>query len=78
MDFVFALAVPVSIAGESVASRVSVSLMAALCDGNQKAGLVCGLIARGVEDYGKMLRQFMGMGNRKVCDYLLFCCGCFC
>ena len=66
MDFVFALALPVAIGGESVASRVSVSLMAGLCDGEGGGGLACGLIARGVEDYGWMLRRVMRMSEPKV------------
>ncbi len=67
MDFIFALAVPVSIAGESVASRVSVSLLAAMCNGSVGAQLVCALIARGVDDYGMLLRRVVPMSNRKVC-----------
>ncbi len=66
MDFIFALAIPVSIAGESVASRVSVSLLAAMCDSGSRAELVCALVARGVDDYGTLLRRVLPMSNRKV------------
>jgi hypothetical protein len=66
MDFIFALAVPISIAGESVASRVSISLLAAMCSASIRAQLVCALIARGVDDYGMLLRGVVPMSNHKV------------
>ncbi len=73
MDFLFALAVPVSIAGESVASRVSASLLAAMCQGVAAAELVCALMARNVDDYGMMLRRVVPMSRRKVCPVFSFC-----
>ena len=76
MDFVFALAVPVSIAGESVASRVSASLLAAMCHGVAAAELVCALMARNVDDYGMMLRRVLPMSHRKVFAVLYFGISC--
>jgi hypothetical protein len=66
MDFMFALAVPISIAGESVASRVSVSLLAGMCDHSDRVRLMCGLVARNVEDYGDVLRRVMLLSSHKV------------
>jgi hypothetical protein len=66
MDFMFALAVPVSVAGESVASRVSASLMAALCSGSARASLVCAMVARDADDYGMLVRRAALMSNSKV------------
>lgn len=66
MDFMFALAVPVSVAGESVASRVSASLMAAMCSGSGTASLVCAMVARDADDYGMLVRRAALMGNSKV------------
>jgi hypothetical protein len=76
MDFVFALAVPVSIAGESVASRVSASLLATMCQGVAAAELVCALMARNVDDYGMMLRRVLPMSHRKVFAVLYFGISC--
>jgi hypothetical protein len=70
MDFMFALAVPIAIAGESVASRVSTSIMAGMCDHSHAARLVCGLVARSVDDYGDVLIRLLLMSNRKVCRVL--------
>ena len=67
MDFMFALSVPISIAGESVASRVSVSLLAGMCDENASARLLCGLVARNIDDYGVILRRVMRMTRSQVC-----------
>ena len=67
MDFMFALAIPIAIAGDSVASRVSVSLLAAMCEDNAQARLVCGFVARNVDDYGFILRRSMSMATHKVC-----------
>ncbi len=66
MDFMFALALPVAIGGESVASRVSVSMMAAMCGGSNSASLVCALVARGVDDYGMLVRRATLMNDSKV------------
>ena len=58
--------IPVSIAGESVASRVSASLMAAMCSGSVGASLVCAMVARDADDYGMLVRRAARMSNGKV------------
>ena len=49
-----------------MASRVSASLMAAMCSGSVGASLVCAMVARDADDYGMLVRRAALMSNGKV------------